>query len=430
MIKLIFKNLWARRRRNIWILIELVLITIVSWVVLDPAIVSGYYFSLDPGYDIDRIVRFDLAELPKSSNGYDPAGEETRIDDIGRLLDKLRADPNVEYATYFGPSIYESGSMNVSSFPDMNTDGCYTVVNFYPGTDFFKTLGIKGLDGKVFEEPPVSGKDIIISRSVADVMHPGINPVGHYLNEKDTVETKWDRDKLIVGVTDETIYRSYMGRSPIVYKYSKLSKLNSAYGVGLMARLKPGMTPEKFITLHGEEVLSKLKSGNVYALSPHSLTEIRDIQASDTRNTYIITVSLAVFFFVNLCLGITGTFYLQTRKRSRDTGIMRSFGATPRYVFTEIMCEGWIMTTLAWVIGCGLYYLYAKDNGLYEATTFWGHSDTIISVLPMWTDFFTTHFCVVSAIIYVALILTVSAGIYFPARRISRANPVDALKDE
>ena len=55
MIKLIFKNLWARRRRNAWVLIELILITIVAWVVLDPAIVSGYYFSLDSGYDVDRL---------------------------------------------------------------------------------------------------------------------------------------------------------------------------------------------------------------------------------------------------------------------------------------------------------------------------------------------------------------------------------------
>ena len=39
------------------------------------------------------------------------------------------------------------------------------------------------------------------------------------------------------------------------------------------------------------------------------------------------------------------------------------------------MSEGWIMTTLAWIIGCGLYCIYAKKHGLYEAEgVFWGHS--------------------------------------------------------
>ena len=36
MFKLIWKNLWARRRKNGWLLAELILVSIISWVVLDP----------------------------------------------------------------------------------------------------------------------------------------------------------------------------------------------------------------------------------------------------------------------------------------------------------------------------------------------------------------------------------------------------------
>ena len=39
MFKLIWKNLWARRRKNGWLLAELILVSIISWVVLDPVIV-------------------------------------------------------------------------------------------------------------------------------------------------------------------------------------------------------------------------------------------------------------------------------------------------------------------------------------------------------------------------------------------------------
>lgn len=65
MLKLILKSLWARRRRNVWIILELILITIVAWVVLDPAIVTGYNLSLQPGYDIDRLVSISLSEIPE-----------------------------------------------------------------------------------------------------------------------------------------------------------------------------------------------------------------------------------------------------------------------------------------------------------------------------------------------------------------------------
>ena len=314
-----------------------------------------------------------------------------------------------------------------------STDGCYVVVKFFRNTDFFKTFGIKDLDGNNFVEPPLSGNDIIISKSVARIMHPGINPVGHYLNESSNTAShryEWDRNKLIAGVTDDAIYRSTMGRSPIVYKYEKDSKIRSANSVSLALRLKPGVNPDRFIVEYSEMISKSLRSGNIYAHSPISYTDIKDNMSRIERNKYIISLALVSFFFINLCLGIIGTFYLQTRTRSRDTGIMRSFGATPGSILREIISEGWIMTTLSCVIGCGLYYLYIRKEGLFEPDSMWGHSDTIITAMPHWHDSFWMHFGIISAIIYVALMITVSIGIYFPAWRISHANPVDALKDE
>ena len=42
MLKLVWKTLWVRRRRNGWLLAELTLVTIVSWIIFDPVIVSLY----------------------------------------------------------------------------------------------------------------------------------------------------------------------------------------------------------------------------------------------------------------------------------------------------------------------------------------------------------------------------------------------------
>lgn len=434
MFKLIFKNLWARRRRNAWIVIELVLITIVAWVVLDPAMVTGYYFTLDPGYDIERLVSIHIAEIPEGGRGYDAAnsGRENNMENVRRLLDRVRTDSRVEAATIGMSEGFESHNSNVNSFPNVSADGVYFHVKFLPNTDFFKTFGIKGLDGEIFKEPAVSGNDIIISRSVAQVMHPGVaNPVGHYLNEMTDSTYNWDRNKLIAGVVEDALYRSTMGRSPIVYRYEKDRKIKDISQVKLVLRLKSGVNPNRFIEEYSPVIANELKAGNVYAHSPELYTDIRDNMARDSHNKYVISLALAAFFFVNLCLGIIGTFYLQTRTRSRDTGIMRSFGATPRKILLEIMSEGWIMTTISWILGCGIYYMYVRKIGLAKPEgTGWGESETIKEVMPQWIDFFWTHFSVVSLFIYVVLMITVSIGIYIPARRISSANPVDALKDE
>ena len=55
MLKLILKNLWARRRRNVWLLAELILVSIVTWIILDPVIVTTYDRSIPLGYDTHRL---------------------------------------------------------------------------------------------------------------------------------------------------------------------------------------------------------------------------------------------------------------------------------------------------------------------------------------------------------------------------------------
>ena len=39
MFTLILKTLWTRRRRNGWLLAELILVAVLSWIIFDPVIV-------------------------------------------------------------------------------------------------------------------------------------------------------------------------------------------------------------------------------------------------------------------------------------------------------------------------------------------------------------------------------------------------------
>lgn len=175
---------------------------------------------------------------------------------------------------------------------------------------------------------------------------------------------------------------------------------------------------------------TELKSGNVKAYDIKSYESIKEdlgLSQGETNELRLKT-ALAVFFLVNLCLGVIGTFYLQTRKRSEDAGVMRSFGATPGYIMREMLGEVWVLATLAWLVGCLAYMQYAIKEGLEIIGGFNGA--TLAAYMPDWTDSFMLHFTIVSLIIYVILIAVVSAGVYLPARRISRVSPVDALRDE
>ena len=55
MLKLILKSLWARRRRNGWLLAELILVTVLTWYIADPVFVLSYNRSLPHGYNPDGL---------------------------------------------------------------------------------------------------------------------------------------------------------------------------------------------------------------------------------------------------------------------------------------------------------------------------------------------------------------------------------------
>lgn len=439
MLKLIYRNILARRGRYCWIFIELCLVALISWSVLDEVVVNTYRSTIKPGYDLDRLVTFSLGELPDSGDTPENEDEEGEIafGHLSRILDRVRSDSRVESATFVNDFSPLSGSINISSLPSgrENEDGFYFIMQFWPGTDFFRTFGITDANtGKIYEETSMSGRDLIVSKCIASNLFPGESAIGHFLEENDK---KHNPEKLsgIVGVVDEIIYRPTFALTPVVYKTRKIRDIARNGGIKYVRpvlRLKPGVDVDKFIEDYAPVVAKELRSGNVYAHSLRSYLDMEKYMSRDMKNNDFISMSVALFFFVNILLCMVGTFYLQTRKRSEETGVMRTFGASRGFIVREMLGEGFIITTLAWLFGCVLYWFYIKDEGLAQISQSFRDtpSATMMQMMPTWVDDFTTHFLIISLIIYALMLVCVLLGIYIPARKISRINPVDALRDE
>lgn len=100
MWKLIIKNLWSRRRRNGWLLAELILVAILSWAIFDPVMVVTYERHLPLGYDADRLCMVSVAMLPPEAPGYEPqaADSASLMQAYLNLVDRARQYPGVEQA--------------------------------------------------------------------------------------------------------------------------------------------------------------------------------------------------------------------------------------------------------------------------------------------------------------------------------------------
>lgn len=425
MWKLIITNLWSRRKRNGWLLAELVLVSVVTWVILDPVIVMLYDCSLPTGYDEDRLCLVDVARLDERAPQYDTAANDSA--DFFRIMDRVRTLPEVEsVAPIFTFAYMESQGNSSRSFAKDTANSVMAgIVYFRPGKYYyFETYGFRPMPGSPSpEELSAMGygeHDVVVTRSLANALFPDGDALGKWCNNT-TPGMEEEGGYHIVSIVEDV--RVYTTRREVKLAFFPDEAMNNLL---VLIRLKSGITPDRFLHDFRPWMVKELRSGNLYGRTATAYTQIiRDYEyQSGTTNRIRLNVALAAFFLVNLCLGVIGTFWLQTRKRSEEAGVMRSFGATPSGIVRMLLGEGAVLCTVAFLLGCFAYFQYAIKEGLSNGAN-WGEVMT-----DDWVSHFSTHFMGVSLIVYALLLVVVSIGIYIPARGISRVNPVDALRDE
>lgn len=431
MWKLILKNLWSRRRRNGWLLAELILVAILSWYIFDPVMVVTYERHLPLGYDADRLCMVSVGMLPQEAPGYEPqaADSASLMQTYLNLVDRARQYPDVEQATPVLSFVYP-GAMGTgtSSFIAEGDSVAHTAlfIEFLSHTHFFETYGFQSGKGSM-SAAQLSDLDYGDYYIMTEDLLEGMFRTHIYRNQRcwkvngtDTCYTA------VKGTVKSCKYLSDKRPVPIVFMPLQNPDIRSSLdNMRIVVRLKEGVRMERFLHDFRPWMLRQLRIGNLYARELQSYDEINAAREfSDSTVLYRRSLSIALFFLVNLCLGVIGIFWMQTRTRREEVGVMLSYGATPHRIRLLLLGEGTALTTLATFIGCFIYLQYAFSEGLNTG------SSLMEAVTPSWVDNFGLHFFFVSLMVYVILLLVVWIGIYIPARRISSISPTEALRDE
>lgn len=431
MWKLILKNLWSRRRRNGWLLAELILVAILSWYIFDPVMVVTYERHLPLGYDADRLCMVSVGMLPQEAPGYEPqaADSASLMQTYLNLVDRARQHPDVEQATPVLSFVYPGAMGNgTSSFIAEGDSVAHTAlfIEFLPHTHFFETYGFQSGKGSM-SAAQLSDLDNGYYYIMTEDLLEGMFRTHTYRNQRCWKVTGTDTCYTAVkGTVKVCKYLSDKRPVPIVFMPLQNPDIRSSLdNMRIVVRLKEGVRMERFLHDFRPWMLRQLRIGNLYARELQSYDEINAAREfSDSTVLYRRSLSIALFFLVNLCLGVIGTFWMQTRTRREEVGVMLSYGATPHRIRLLLLGEGTALTTLATFIGCFIYLQYAFSEGLNTG------SSLMEAVTPSWVDNFGLHFFFVSLMVYVILLLVVWIGIYIPAHRISSISPTEALRDE
>ena len=432
MFRLILKTLWTRRRRNGWLLAELILVAVLSWIIFDPVIVVTYDRHLPLGYDAHRLCMVSVATLQPQAPGYDAQATDSAslMQAYLSIVERARQHPDVEQATplvsFAYPGSTGSSSSTLTAAGDsMKLDILY--VYFWPHTHFFETYGFRPGQGsptaQQLSDYAYDQTDIVVTEDAMESLfhtHAYSRKRCWDIQQGDTTYMP------VVGMVESFKYANDWRPIPVAFVPDlRPNLLAMPDDIRIVIRLKDGASMDRFLHEFKPWMLREMRVGNLYARELQSYDDlISSGEFYSSTSLYRRNLSVALFFLVNLCLGVIGTFWLQTRTRREEVGIMLSYGATPRRIRLQLLGEGVVLTTVATLIGCFLYLQYGLSEGLNKGSAW------MTSTMPCWVDHFGQHFAIVSLIIYLILLVVVLVGIYIPARRISSIAPTEALRDE
>ena len=421
---------------SVWLFLELVIITVVAWVVVDPAVVNLYYLHLPKGYDSERLVYAEIRHLIHSEPvaGDTPVGSQI----APWLTERLKETEGVEnaycYNSFNIPSSRYSSQVSVCREHDTIYVGC---TRFEEGRHFFETLGLRPLPGspkaEELSEQKEAEKGAVLSESAAKyVFGTSKGIVGRrftVLNTSNKEPEHWT----VAGVVADAQHQRYSSLHSMIY-FPSYSDTTPSF---IMIRLRKGVKPQKFVDEHAADIMSTVQTPfyRIKKMEPYEeLLHREDLQRGLPQKTNI-SLALALFFLANLSLAVIGTVWLQARRRTEECGVRRAFGATRLRLLMSFLSRGALMATASVLIGCFIYFQYAYSG--YEVSGGWESFKMYTSEInypPLsdqtWVDHFWPHFLIVSAVVYIIILCTVLIGTAIPALKIITTKVTDALRDE
>ncbi len=418
MIKHILKIIRNESKSNLALWLELAVVAIFLWFIVDNlyVILSMYYKPL--GFDIKHTYMMKLGYLSESSEGYRADyTEEQQIGFMEDIMERLTHDPKVEVAAFCIQSAPYEGSWSTSSiFRDtFQINALYR----YVSPDFFKVYKYQSINGSTDElVEALKRREWIITPDIVEALAPdGANPIGMIVNQNK--ERAMKGEGATVGAVSKPVrlddfndFSSYYA-FPMGYNIFKYYANQDIQYFQFPIRVKAEYDKD-FKHYFWKELAPRLRAGNFYA---QELTYIPDNKASFQRsqtNELKTKGLLVLFLLVNIFLGVMGVFWFRTQARRQQIGLRMVLGDTPRGVLWKFYAEGLIILTTAMIPSMIVMYVLSRNE--------------MINVEYM--DFTVLRFLIGLAIAFGLLCTMMMIGIWLPTRKAISISPAVALAEE
>ncbi len=412
------RNEW---RSNIWLVIELLIVSIVLWFCIDRIVDYVSVLNEPRGHDISHVYKITV--------GNTGTNESTRpgFEDMNELIERIRRRPEIEAAAYSYGSTPYNGILNGAWV--YNNDSVNSIYNTgntirrWVEPDFFKIYRIGGVRGESPEQ-------------LAEILRPGIQVFGagegllvdkdgNVLNTVDYIGQQFELngypDHTLAAVTPQMKRFDYdkLQFSPRTC-WDIMVPFATTNANELSVRVRANMDSPSFISNLMNDSESRLRVGSFFIMKVESMADLRrSTQMSWTINNrnYIIG---AAFLLFNIFLGVLGSFWYRTRMRVPDIAVLKVFGATNANIFRRFIGEGLLLLGIATPLAIFCEWLLLR-YGLVKLPAEFGSFLTFNAIRQL---------AVIPALTCLLLALIIIAGISVSARRAMKIAPATALRSE
>ncbi|MBM4307822.1 MAG: FtsX-like permease family protein [Deltaproteobacteria bacterium] len=282
-------------------------------------------------------------------------------------------------------------------------------------SELFEIRDWQFVSGRSFTQLDIDGaaKVCILGKTVVDNLFGGIDPIGQIVRIRKfpfTVigtlagkgQSAWGQDQ------DDIIF------VPLTTAQKRL------FGMQF-----PGMVRSISVQAHGPEVMKEVESQIVdllrqrHRLQPaqendFSVRNLTEVASSAEESTKVMSLLLGAIASISLIvggIGIMNIMLVSVTERTREIGIRVAVGAKGKDILLQFLIESMVLSLVGGLLGIGV-----------------GIAGTLIlSSITQWPTLFSIQ------AILLAFLFSGSVGVFFgfyPARKASLLNPIEALRYE
>ena len=326
------KNEW---RSNLWLAIELLLVSVVMWYIVDSLYCTTATYLEPRGFDISHTYHIEMGILnDKSPDFVTYQSDEELRRDVLELVDRLQHRPDIEAVSLSSAAYPYNGSNTwnpVQLIGDNQTP--INIVRRMVTPDFLRVFRYTGVNGETPEQLAQmveEGKFLLSESYCKDRNFKPNELIGKpfYLHG-DTTQTH-----ILGAVLNSVRYSDYQQGDYCLSFVEKLPRDWMDHTQELCVRVRPEHDKE-FRTRLMADSESQYRIGNIFISNIYSFKDKRRAYQQQQTNDIRNKVTGMSFLMLNVFLGLLGTFWFRTQQRRSEIALHKVHGATKRMVFNS-----------------------------------------------------------------------------------------------